>query len=775
MLVRPIRAAGVFNPSDFMQRILLAILLLFPASIHAQPTRGNTLEVSTIDELRTMPVSSNMPNRTVEVRAYATLGDQGGGRFVYDSSSSATDNGTSVIAPNSGSGRWMRQYGSVYDSRWFGTTTNQHFAIGGNTNVPLPLSVYGNADMGFSVSGGAGANTRFIGGFDRDMWIQIIPGITNSQRGYFAWMNPNGTYTPLEYSWLMGKNSNSPNQFILYDANFGTHRLWATQGGATEIAASRTNAVKINSSPSGDANAGTGGLEIYSGTASPSIRHYFNNDIALHLAPNGTERYFALSQSGIGTWLMGVTAQDALGFWDQNLGNPYMVLATGGYLGIGDNLRNPTNQFVVQNVGSVWTAEFSDQALDSSPSFIDADGNWVIGTTAAAVRKFNLVTDNGVDQAFRFTHAGVGSWDMGIRVGDAFSIWDQGISTPYLDIDTGGNIGMGVIDAEADLVVAKSYATPAGGINPTNTVAVFANNNTANGHAGISILARSSGESIINLGSESSETTAQLIYGHSAASPFFGTISGVIGGTDVFRFKGSLSSFEGGLSISDADGTGPSWRSGTGSPEGLVIGNVGDFWSRTDGGTATTLYVKESGTGNTGWVAIGPGGGGGGGTVGTIINSGGPEASIAGGIPYMDDTTGTNALPSNVTIVGKTNLLAATLTATNWVRFPFTTLTYTGGTNVLVDLSAGSVFGLTLTNTAFIIPTNVPSLSQTLYIHLLQDGVGGRTVTWEANTKWPSGAAPVISAAANAYDLVTLTRSFKTSTNLAATIAQDFQ
>jgi len=43
--------------------------------------------------------------------------------------------------------------------------------------------------------------------------------------------------------------------------------------------------------------------------------------------------------------------------------------------------------------------------------------------------------------------------------------------------------------------------------------------------------------------------------------------------------------------------------SGTGSPETAVTAPVGSMYMRTDGGTGTTLYVKESGTGNTGWVA----------------------------------------------------------------------------------------------------------------------------------------------------------------------------
>lgn len=44
-------------------------------------------------------------------------------------------------------------------------------------------------------------------------------------------------------------------------------------------------------------------------------------------------------------------------------------------------------------------------------------------------------------------------------------------------------------------------------------------------------------------------------------------------------------------------------KRGTGSPEGVVYAGVGSIFLRRDGGAGTTLYVKESGTGNTGWVA----------------------------------------------------------------------------------------------------------------------------------------------------------------------------
>lgn len=43
--------------------------------------------------------------------------------------------------------------------------------------------------------------------------------------------------------------------------------------------------------------------------------------------------------------------------------------------------------------------------------------------------------------------------------------------------------------------------------------------------------------------------------------------------------------------------------SGNGSPETVVTAPVGTLYRRLDGGAGTTLYVKESGTAKTGWVA----------------------------------------------------------------------------------------------------------------------------------------------------------------------------
>ena len=42
---------------------------------------------------------------------------------------------------------------------------------------------------------------------------------------------------------------------------------------------------------------------------------------------------------------------------------------------------------------------------------------------------------------------------------------------------------------------------------------------------------------------------------------------------------------------------------GEGDPNNVVTASVGRLYVDTTGGAGTVLYVKESGTGNTGWVA----------------------------------------------------------------------------------------------------------------------------------------------------------------------------
>lgn len=78
---------------------------------------------------------------------------------------------------------------------------------------------------------------------------------------------------------------------------------------------------------------------------------------------------------------------------------------------------------------------------------------------------------------------------------------------------------------------------------------------------------------------------------------------------DVYWRSGSQHFFhkmrgsDGTLNVKAFDTDAGRFRSGTGSPEGAVIAPIGTMYLRSDGAASTTLYVKTSGTGNTGWTA----------------------------------------------------------------------------------------------------------------------------------------------------------------------------
>lgn len=79
--------------------------------------------------------------------------------------------------------------------------------------------------------------------------------------------------------------------------------------------------------------------------------------------------------------------------------------------------------------------------------------------------------------------------------------------------------------------------------------------------------------------------------GNLSSTPIIATLSGVILGnnppTHDYLF------LNGGIAV----------RTGAGTPEGVVTAQVGSLFLRSDGGVGTTLYVKQTGGGNTGWAA----------------------------------------------------------------------------------------------------------------------------------------------------------------------------
>lgn len=68
--------------------------------------------------------------------------------------------------------------------------------------------------------------------------------------------------------------------------------------------------------------------------------------------------------------------------------------------------------------------------------------------------------------------------------------------------------------------------------------------------------------------------------------------------TTVYRMLVALSFGYSGTAVADL--------AGSGDPEGVVTSSVGSTYRRTDGGAGTSFYIKQSGSGNTGWAAVTP-------------------------------------------------------------------------------------------------------------------------------------------------------------------------
>jgi len=103
----------------------------------------------------------------VNVLGYYASGDGGGGVFYYDSASSATDNGGTVIAPDAGSGRWLRAYSGPLNVRWFGARMDagSRTASISASSTTLTVSTSGlrvGAVVFVPGAGTAGANLRAV-------------------------------------------------------------------------------------------------------------------------------------------------------------------------------------------------------------------------------------------------------------------------------------------------------------------------------------------------------------------------------------------------------------------------------------------------------------------------------------------------------------------------------------------------------------------------------------------------------------------------------------
>jgi len=121
-------------------------------------------------------------------------------------------------------------------------------------------------------------------------------------------------------------------------------------------------------------------------------------------------------------------------------------------------------------------------------------------------------------------------------------------------------------------------------------------------------------------------------------------------------------------------------------------------------------------------------------------------------------------LTATATATGGGGTNFESITVTNSIWHGVTRVTYSGGTNLTLDLSLSDNFFVDLTNTAFFAtPSNLPSgttSNRFIHVYLKQDSTGIRAVTW-TNTqfRFMGNVQPTITTNANAIDIITFSLS----------------
>ena len=131
--------------------------------------------------------------------------------------------------------------------------------------------------------------------------------------------------------------------------------------------------------------------------------------------------------------------------------------------------------------------------------------------------------------------------------------------------------------------------------------------------------------------------------------------------------------------------------------------------------------------------------------------------TLATALPVTSGGTGATTSTGSGSVVLANNPTLARVTVTGNAQTTPVVVTFSA-TAMTVDCTLSNVFTTTFTANVTVAPTiSNPQDGQTINWFITQDGTGGRTMTWPASFKWPTGSSSTLSTAANAADLVTAT------------------
>lgn len=509
----------------------------------------------TIAALTALKIASLSDNEMVTVLGYSSINDGGGGTFYWDSASGDdADLGTIFQADELGTGRWMRIIeGRQYDARWFDAKADYDSSLRTGTDDTIALQRLIDAVNAAYIDDRGGtayipAGSYKFSGLTVKSGVNIVGDGRSNTILFLIGSGAVGLKTPAAAS-----------QLAADIVAFGSHQgFWIEPdlGTAAHVqdcidmtGFTRTTFRDVRLGFAGNKT----GIRMTGATLSSSggPAQWQNDFYSLYLIGDGT--------GGIAASLGDTsTSFEQIVAWNFYGGR---VIANGASVGTGIKLNGVTG---VQFFGTVFEG-LSDQLLIGSPSgtrgcsgvhlfgcyFEGANDGYTIYANADGVQLHGLFA------------TGVTNTDNGTRT----IIVDEGIFQTYAEDSAAGRWRVTMADGTAKPPEFVGSTYPSVSIENDAGTKFWLQNVAA---------------------SSSADRWVRFLDPASAGQNLleFGTVNA--------KFHANN------LKLRDSD---VGIYTGAGSPESVVTAPAGSFYLNTSGGAGLSIYVKESGAGNTGWIA----------------------------------------------------------------------------------------------------------------------------------------------------------------------------
>lgn len=337
----------------------------------------------------------------------------------------------------------------------------------------------------------------------------------------------------------------------------------------------------------------SGDATPFTGTLAAAVSNYYQITWTVTGYSAGT---FSISFGGVSSNMTGLTASGVAGIQATTTGvnivTPTSTLNTGATIIIS-----------IKQIGSTKAiTKFSGFTSGVQEIRVFGTSNFMFGNSAGL--RYISGTNNSAFSSNGLGSLTIGSNNTAIGINASTSLINGNANT-----SVGSGAGQANVYSSSNTLVG--YATGQNTTGANNTVsgatAMFNNttgaNNVAFGVNAARYYTANASLTTVNNGTFigymakalANNSTNELVIGYNAQGD--GDNTSVIGNssTTQTRVYGNTLYKTGTATVQ--------WTSGTGSPESVVTANVGSMYTRTDGGAGTTLYIKESGVGNTGWTA----------------------------------------------------------------------------------------------------------------------------------------------------------------------------